>query len=545
MLYWVSRRCSTRNEDPSKDITEDASYFRDAEAYVLLGDPGAGKTRLFKEEAGNTENGFYLAARDFIDLDRDEWRGKVLFIDGLDETRAGRDDPHTPLGALRSKLDKMGQPRFRLSCRAADWHGNSDAEALKVCSPNGEIIALHLEPLTHEQVSTILQHDERVLDSERFLNSAAQFNLEGLLYNPQTLDMLIEAVEGEAWPGTKQEVYELACKKMAVDPRVQRQPHTIPQLLEAAGWLFAVQLLSNANVIRAGNAVGKNEIGIGDLGPPEGKVCQAALGTRLFTSARDGEFTYQHRSIAEYLGARYIAERIKQGLPFSRILSLVTGRDGGVVAALRGLMAWLAACSPPARERLIEIDPLGMVLYGDAQLYSVDSKTALLAALRSEAERTGHLNYNWNTRAFAALTTPDMKSQLPALLGSPSRDKPDQIILDCVLDGLHRASPIPGLQTALMAIIRDSTRWDGVRVSALQVFMNQYPQAHESLIELAEDTRQAKLSEVGNRLLGISSAIWDYVDSQRDGRQLSRDRWSALPATCRVTRLRSSPPIRP
>ena len=58
------------------------------QAYVLLGEPGAGKTTAFHEEA-RAAGCEAIPARDFIAIDRPEWRGWTLFIDGLDEMRAG------------------------------------------------------------------------------------------------------------------------------------------------------------------------------------------------------------------------------------------------------------------------------------------------------------------------------------------------------------------------------------------------------------------------------------------------------------------------
>lgn len=500
MLFFVPRTCSIREEDPSQNVTKAIDHFRELNAYVLLGDPGAGKSRLFAEEA-TAENGICIPARDFIDYDREEWRGKTLFIDGLDETRAGRDDAHTPLGAIRGKLDKMGCPRFRLSCRAADWLGNSDAEALKSCTPDGKITQLYLEPLDHAQVVEILTHDERVQDAEDFLNKASQFNLKGLLYNPQTLDMLISAVDGAQWPTTKLGVYELACEKLAIDPKVPRSPHTIPQLLDAAGCLFAIQLLSNMSGIHRGH-VDKGRLGLSNLEVENIQVCQAVLGTRLFTSVGDDEYSYVHRSVAEFLGARYISGRIKQGLPVNRILALSTGFDGGVMAALRGLMAWLGALNGEACGRLIEVDALGMVLYGDAQLFSVETKLRLLDALKREAERTGHISPYWNAHGFAALATQDMVPHLIAMLASPSRERPEQNLLLCMLEGLC-STKVSGLGDALMAVVRDPTQWEDVRVDALGAFMHQYPEKCECLVSLADELRQNKIEGYSHRLLGL------------------------------------------
>jgi len=156
----------------------------------LLGEPGAGKSSLFKGESTNTDNGHYETARDFIDLDRmEEWKGKTLFIDGLDETRAGNSADRTPLGAIRGKLDKLGCKRFRISCREADWLSSLDNKDLSKVSPDPEIKELHLDPLTSDDIKQILSNDKRVDDADAFIEKAEQFSLTGLLDNPQTLDI--------------------------------------------------------------------------------------------------------------------------------------------------------------------------------------------------------------------------------------------------------------------------------------------------------------------------------------------------------------------
>ena len=86
--------CDNRglSEIPSRPVEE----WRDETAYVLLGPPGAGKTTVFKHQA-ERRGGRYVSARDFLTFaDRAEWLNVTLFIDGLDETRAGTaDGPHT------------------------------------------------------------------------------------------------------------------------------------------------------------------------------------------------------------------------------------------------------------------------------------------------------------------------------------------------------------------------------------------------------------------------------------------------------------------
>jgi len=276
-MYHVPRTCTEKIDDgvESRPIAD----FRERAAYVLLGEPGAGKSTLFEEEAKNTDNGLYISARDFIYLDPNEWRYKTLFIDGLDEARAGKGDARTPLDAIRGRLSQLGCKSFRISCREADWLGSPDANDLARISHQA-ITILHLNPLSSNDIEQILSNDQRVPDTNGFIEKAEQLGLSGLLNNPQTLDMLINAVKGgHAWPSSKQEVYELACKQLASefnDDHAVTQTATIPQLMEAAGFLCAVQLVANISGFTEGKA-GEGRISLKDLTIPNDLQIHAAL----------------------------------------------------------------------------------------------------------------------------------------------------------------------------------------------------------------------------------------------------------------------------
>ena len=157
-MFIVPRTCKEKvdERDEHYDISHPIDFFSEQSAYVLLGEPGAGKSSLFKSEADNTPDGHCIYARDFIDLDRKEWRDKTLFIDGLDETRAGNVNDRTPLGAIRGKLDKLGCKRFRISCRAADWLGSLDTKDIKKVSPDQNITVLYLDRLNSNDINQIL-----------------------------------------------------------------------------------------------------------------------------------------------------------------------------------------------------------------------------------------------------------------------------------------------------------------------------------------------------------------------------------------------------
>ena len=189
----ISRTCteiSSGNADqyPSK-ASRPLEDFRDTAAYVLLGDPGAGKTTAFEAECEALEEQICpITARDFLTFDpqnHPEWLGKTLFIDGLDEVRAGVSDAHTPFDAIRGRLDALGRPRFRLSCREADWLGANDRKHLEAVSPDAEVTVLRLDPLTDPNIEKLLEAHPNVDDAEAFMARANKRGIGDLLRNPR------------------------------------------------------------------------------------------------------------------------------------------------------------------------------------------------------------------------------------------------------------------------------------------------------------------------------------------------------------------------
>lgn len=151
-------------------VSRPLEAFRNRLAYVLLGDPGAGKTTAFKTERAVCEAlgepCLYITVREFRapgPQSHPERRDKTLFIDGLDEVRAGSSDARVPCGDIRGRLDQLGRPWFRLSCREADWLGGNDRRHLESVSPDAAVAVLRLDSLTDGDIAEILAaHSSRL-----------------------------------------------------------------------------------------------------------------------------------------------------------------------------------------------------------------------------------------------------------------------------------------------------------------------------------------------------------------------------------------------
>ena len=521
----IDRRVRVRLKDGSLSDPEPISHYGAAPAWVLMGNPGAGKTDAFLA-CSEAEGGYYTSARNFVVLDLPPDPHPLLFIDGLDEISAGTAMGFTALEQIRTKLQKLGMPRFRISCRETDWRGNADSAALQGLVDEKNFLELHLEPLNRQETEALVAHWQppSAQSAAGFISEAEKHDLGGLLDNPQTLRMLVKAT-ASGWPASKTQTYEMACAKLVQEhndewlaaTRETVQPDD--ELFRAAGYLCALMLLSG------GSSIALQRPGCGQHGmvalpelptstsSPAMASCRAVLRTRLFKGNGSGQFSPAHRTVAEYLAAHYLAQRINDGLPSKRVLALMLGEDAGVVPELRGLHAWLAAIAAGnLRLELIDRDPLGVILNGDVRSFTRAEKRHVLDALFDEAKRnTNFRTQSRDSQAFGALATVDMAEDFRSLLRSADRSAAHLVLIDCVLDALAHGQSMPGLKAELEQVVRDASYWPGSRTEALQILLalerrdGQWPVSRQ----LLADIQYGKVHDSEDELLGtLLSALY-------------------------------------
>ena len=514
---FVDRTCSRVQQDANatsqeRPVPQPLGCYAEHAAWVLLGAAGAGKTVAFQREADRTDDACYVTARDFLTLDKAEWQTSILFIDGLDEMRAGGHDGRTPLDGIRAKLDALGRPRFRLSCREADWFGASDRGHLAAVAADDEILELRLDPLSEEQIRELLAHHDHVACPETFLQSAREVGLTAMLTTPQGIDLLARAMADSSggWPESRLETFESACRQLA---RERNQEHLIAgrprlpidELLGTAGRLCAICLLSNhVGLAKATASHSDDYVPLQEL-PDSQEALSETLTTPLFAYHDDQCATPMHRQVAEFLAARHLARLIEEGLPPKRILALVTGPDGGIVSGLRGLCAWLAAHSDKVRLECIERDPLGAILYGDVKRFPTAQKRTLVENIKRQAERdswylsNGHeLNVRWGD-----LATSNAEPIFRDILAAAGQDEASQMLAMSMLAGMCHGSPIPALRGLLLETARDETHGPQVREGAVDALAKQQDEeVAEQLETLLREVHTGAVSDPTDGLMG-------------------------------------------
>ena len=543
MNHFVPRTCTEigekgapieagRSSDDSTDWSGGPSrsleHYRESDAYVLLGAPGAGKTESFRQEAG-CGRGCYVTARDFDTFDIDnkpEWHDATLFIDGLDEMRAGTADGRTPLDGIRAKLVQLGRPRFRLSCRDADWFGANDRAHLKSVSRGGEVRVLRLEPLSEDSIRELLGRHPDIEDTDGFIASARGRGIDGLLANPQSLLMLVQAVSGGSWPDTRMQTFELACRRLVHEHNVEhqvaqrRRVFSESELLAAAGRLCALQLLTgSAGYDLLGDGSGSEYLGLQQVSGGDQATFRHVLGTRLFEAPEINRAAPTHRQIAEFLAGRYLSQRIGDGLPVGRVLALMTGEDGGIVSEFRGLSAWFAAHDKTSRAEVIDRDPFGVVLYGDVRRFSREEKHRILECMHREIKNSWHSSVARMDSRLGDLATSDMEEEFREILIDPARDVARQRFVFTVLQSLTHGQVIGALSDLLARTARDDSWPVEVRLQALDTFIEFRKQSldTEDLRVLLKDVHTGAISDPDDELLGtLLKALYPKVLSISD-----------------------------
>lgn len=395
------RRISATGYVQLEEIESDMSLsqLRDTDAYVLLGGPGIGKTTTFKNETDIQDNSTYMTARNFrveSDLCGPE---DVLYIDGLDEVRIGSQDERGALDSIRERLIQLKPRKFRLSCRELHWLGEIDHEHLERLVPNGKLTLVRLNPLSDADVIEIIQHTHPDVQFDQFINEVQQRGIEFLMRNPQTLDMLLKTWNNGALPQSRKGLFDAVVKILM---REQNREHHLvstaayndSQILDVAGQLCVVHLLTSTSGFALPGTLDDSNYLRPNLPDVDSRLIWHTLRTGLFKLETDGRAVPLHRSVAEYLAGRTLSNRMESSLSIQRLLSVMEVNTAGIFKNLHGLAGWLATLSDSARTRLIETEPIGLLIEADTSAFD---QQELIRLFHGVVARTQQFPEYWDS----------------------------------------------------------------------------------------------------------------------------------------------------
>ena len=387
---------------------------------VILGEAGMGKSHLLEWLSEDSRYAFCTATQ-FIN--RYEPRtlvgdAEVLVIDALDEVVSQRDGD--ALDQVLRQLGKANYPRFVLSCRVADWRGAIGRQA--ICGQyESPPLELHLNAFSDEDAAKFLAVR---LGDARAHEVIAHYNargLQGLLGNPQTLEMIADVADGGELPETKSQLFSRSISVLGCEHKdIKAEQQLAPELaISTAGAAFASLILTGHEMVvrRAGANVQAGELLVASIAKlPGAESIAGALGTRLFKARGSDSFTYCHRRIAEFQAARWLSAFVDTSRKRRRLLSLFH-RQGVVPASLRGMHAWMAQDAFLA-ETVILADPMGVIEYGGADALDAKQARLLLDGLIRLAAKNPNF-YGWGGYSLRGLARPELCDELRTRILEP------------------------------------------------------------------------------------------------------------------------------
>ncbi len=465
----LSRTLRYKNQAEERDILQEDLHLH-AEPLVILGEAGMGKTSLLSWLA-ETHGYAHCTANNLLNRHNPKTLlndSKVLVIDALDEVSShGAGDA---IDRILQKLGELDYPRFILSCRVADWRSATGTQAISE-QYDQPPLQLHLNPLTNDDVQAFLGRRLTSARAESTIEHFEQLGFSDWLGNPQTLDLIITAISGGSLPQTRSELFELAVRQLAHEHNDARADRQLPQAtaLSAAGAVCATLILSGCETItrKAQANISSDELSLTELQRlPDGQYIEQVLGARIFKATSPDSFGYMHRSIGEYLGAKWLAQQANTPRKRRRLLALFH-RQEIVPASLRGLHGWLAQ-DPMLADEVIKIDPMSLVEYGDTSQFTLEQARIFLQAIKHLSENNPKFR-DWRTLTARGIIQPDLLGELWCIINQA--DNPYGLRL-LMLESFKGAKATTALKQKLADFICDSQNFYGLRSEAVNALLD-------------------------------------------------------------------------
>ncbi|MEU6012105.1 hypothetical protein [Streptomyces sp. NPDC047453] len=476
-------------------------------ATVLLGEPGAGKTSVFRSLVEGLPMwddpsipdgadrciwidgpdltpatfeevlGRHLAALPSVALGQDSLQSGILtvVIDQADESEICRNLPSYMKRYLRNK--DVRRLRLLLACRTGDYPTSLTPvlhDAFGSCS------LVDLAPLSRPDAVMLV--NSAGIRGEQLVSEVVALRAGALASVPLTLELIVrEYRESGHLRGGAQELFEDGVRLLAheYDPNrltVAAPATTWPQRLEVAGRIAARLVLSGRRTLWRGSLLeerprttdldvstvsGGSEQTSGfqpfEVTPT---VVDEVLSSGLFTASGNHRFTFRHSSLAAFLAARHLISRSVSDAMLHRLF-LVEAPDqetAGIPVSLRETAAWLVTLAPDRTQWLAEADPESLTMHSG--LVRSDSVRELI--VRRLLERAADVELGdarWHQTRWV-LGHPGLARQLvPALTLDPA-DFGDWPTWARARVALHLAEQCPSPTLApLLLKVAAAPRW--------------------------------------------------------------------------------------
>lgn len=458
MMTHVPRRIEYIRPDNQTEVISEEEFASFAAPRILLGEPGAGKSKTAEAFAKRPGYAYFTADVLATGAPAPGLEDCIPVIDGLDETQGG--GAEAPLLSILRRLHQLRSQSFILTCRAADWADVQNKRAVEAWFATAPVVG-HLQPLDDAEITQMVDAlGTYAGGGEDFLREAAARGAVDLARNPLALELLLAATQERGWPRTKAELYEAACDTFAAEQNgihksLNPTRPAVGRVLSAAGFVCAQLLLAGKRGVHVDGGGDEAFVRLADLESRDVPAddLRAVVSSLLFKTAGPGQVEPFHKTVAEYLAAGWLSEALRAGTLSFRRLETLLYKSGHVPGSLRALHAWLATRDRSLTDRLLPHDPYGCFRYGDIEQYSVEQARLLFRHLQELAVIDPYFrSEDWGGQVGGGLARPELRDDLVAVIRNP--DVPSQLST-VILESLAGSDLAAAIRDDLRAIIVD------------------------------------------------------------------------------------------
>lgn len=393
---------------------------------IILGEPGMGKSELARELGRRLDVKVRTAMQFMVSMNPGRFvtTGKPLMIDGLDEAMARREGD--AVDTIFEKLEAAGSPDFILCCRSREWQLRNAAVLQQIYESEPSILTL--QALSSQEAYLFLSQRYPTVNAGHVLDHLVAQGMAELYENPLTLRLMGRVAESDlALPATRAALFERVCTLVWPEHDPLRSDSGLNKLseeqaLSAAGAISAGLLLAGADAVSlAGHGhTLEGDVRLAEIANlPGASAANEIFTSKLFQSVGLGRAKPIHRVMAEYLGARWLAQQAKTPRAQRRLLTQLQA-GANVPASLRGLHAWLAFHSPAMAKNVIAADPFGVLRYGETTGLTAEQANTLFDALEALSSLDPYFrSQDWGAHSAAGLMSLPLKARIETVIMTP------------------------------------------------------------------------------------------------------------------------------
>ncbi|MBI1817261.1 MAG: hypothetical protein HYR72_20000 [Deltaproteobacteria bacterium] len=524
---------------------------------VVLGEPGSGKSWEFKHRATlEGQRAFYVRldaltneclepVLGFSEYGRfRDWLGSryeaMFFLDSVDEAKLRSSaDFYRALDRFRHEIGTANLTRAKIfiSSRISQWEPESDAHEVLIQFGQRQrskdigsgqiagggtdaepIYVVHLQPLDQRQVEVFATARE-VADVAAFIAALNTAHAWEFARRPIDVMDLVRFWLERGRLGSLTELIESGAERSLRETR-RGDPLSPKKAREGAQALAAATILCQQLDFRVPDDafIGSPALDALSCLPDEWRPeeVRALLERAIFDGASYGRIRFHHRRVGEYLAAKWLEARIRDGCPISTLEALIFDRRNRrrvLRPTLAPVAAWLCCgnerWNADLRGWMLEAAPEIHLQYGDPSCLPLEYKRSLIHRLVSNFAGRNRVWVHSDPECLSRLADPGLAPDVSAIIAD-------------------RAAPIDirsrMLQLARHGRLRDclSTALDIVASSEEPGELKSYAAAairdigdlatHERLANIA-----AGLTQISNSLCGtICEALYPSTINARE-----------------------------